>query len=54
MKSRRVGLSSFIYTEWLRPIADYYLTIKINEAMFEIILPAIAAVVCTMEMLIVR
>ena len=47
MKSRRVGLSSFIYTEWLRPIADYYLTIKINEAMFEIILPAIAAVVCT-------
>lgn len=47
MKSRRIGLSSFIYTEWLRPIADYYLTIKINEAMFEIILPAIAAVVCT-------
>lgn len=46
MKSRRVGLSSFIYTEWLRPIVDYYLTIKRNEAMFEIILPVIAAVIC--------
>ena len=46
MKSRSVGLSSFIYTEWLRPIVDYYLAIKKNEAMFEIVLPAITAVIC--------
>ena len=47
MKTRSSGLSNFIYTEWMRPIIDYYLAIKKNEAMFEIVLPAVTAVICT-------
>lgn len=43
MKDRSYGLSSILYTEWMRPIADYYLVIKKNEAAFEIIAPAIIA-----------
>ena len=46
MRVRSPGLSKYIYTEWLRPIIDYYMAIKKNEAMFEIIFPAVTAVIC--------
>lgn len=46
MKSRSSGLSKYIYTEWLRPIIDYYMAIKKNEAMFEIVIPLVTAVAC--------
>ena len=44
MKDRSYGLSSILYTEWIRPIADYYLVIKRNEVAFEIVMPAIIAI----------
>jgi hypothetical protein len=47
MKKRSFGLSNFIYTEWLRPIFDYYVAIKKNEAVFEILIPGVIAVVAS-------
>lgn len=47
MKDTSAGLSKYIYSEWLLPIIDYYRTLKKNEAMFEIILPLVVAVICT-------
>lgn len=44
MKKHSFGLSNFIYTEWLRPIFDYYVAIKKNEAVFEILVPGVIAV----------
>lgn len=44
MKHRSFGLSNLIYTEWLRPIFHYYIAIKKNEAVFEILLPGVIAV----------
>ena len=46
MRGRSPGLSKYIYTEWLRPIIDYYRAIKKNEAMFEIIIPIGTSAVC--------
>ena len=46
MKSKSTGLSKYVYMEWMRPIIDYYLAIKKNEAVFEIIIPAVTAVIC--------
>ena len=43
MKRRSFGLSNLIYTEWLRPIFHYYIAIKKNEAVFEILLPGVIA-----------
>lgn len=45
MKNHSFGLSNFIYTEWLRPILDYYVTIKKNEVAFEILIPGVVAIV---------
>lgn len=47
MKKKSLGLSKIIYTEWLQPILHYYLTIKKNEAMFEIVIPVFISVVCS-------
>lgn len=47
MKARSSGLSNFIYTEWVRPVIDYYMAIEKNEAVFEIIVPAVTAIVCS-------
>lgn len=44
MKQRSFGLSNLIYTEWLRPIFHYYVAIKKNEAVFEIVLPGVIAI----------
>lgn len=46
MKANSSGLSNFVYTEWMRPIIDYYMAIKKNEAMFEIIIPTVTAIIC--------
>lgn len=47
MKNTSVGLSKYIYSEWLLPISDYYRTIGKNEFMFEIAIPLVIAVICT-------
>ena len=47
MKKRSVGLSDIIYTEWLRPIMDYYRAIRKNEAMFEILIPVVISIACS-------
>lgn len=47
MKKKSFGLSSIIYTEWLIPILDYYVSIRKNEAVFEIVVPVIVSVFCS-------
>lgn len=46
MEKESTGLSSIIYTEGFRPIMDYYLAIQKNEAMFEIVSPAVISIAC--------
>lgn len=45
--SNTSGLSSVIYTEWLRLIIHYYSSIKKNEARFERGLPFLIAILCS-------
>ncbi len=47
MKKKSFGFSSIIYTEWLIPIFDYYASIRRNDAIFEIVIPAIISVFCS-------
>lgn len=47
MKKSSLGLSKYVYTEWLRPIFHYYVTLKKNEAMFEVIIPAMISIICS-------
>ena len=46
-KSQR-GLGKYIYMEWLIPIKDYYCSIRKNEAIFEIIIPLLVSVSCSL------
>ena len=49
MKKRTFGLGKFVYTEWLNPVFHYYATLRLNEAMFEIIIPVVISIVCTVS-----
>lgn len=41
------GLGKLLYMEWLFPIKDYYCSIRQNEVLFEIIIPAIISITCS-------
>lgn len=45
MKKKSYGLGRFIYTEWLQPIFHYYMTLRKNEAVFEVVTPIVISVV---------
>lgn len=47
MKKEQSGLGKHIYTEWLFPVKDYYCSIRKNEAVFEIIIPFLCAIICS-------
>lgn len=47
MKKDKSGLGRHIYTEWLFPVKDYYCSIKKNEVVFEIIVPFLCAITCS-------
>jgi hypothetical protein len=42
------GLGKYIYMEWLIPIKDYYFSIRKNELIFEIVVPFLASLLCTL------
>ena len=44
---RSKGLGTLIYMEWVIPIIDYYQSLRNSEKMFEVILPSVIAVFCT-------
>lgn len=44
MKRETKGLSKFVFMEWLIPVLDYYSSVRINEAIFEMMVPLIIAV----------
>ena len=48
MKKKRSGLSSIVYTEWIRPVVDYYSIIEKNEFIFEIFMPFTIALICSL------
>lgn len=48
MKNQETGLGKYIYSEWLFPVKDYYCSIRKNEIVFEIVVPAVCAVGCTL------
>lgn len=43
-KDRRNRPGKFIYLEWLNPCMDYYQQIRLNEVVFEILIPAAAGI----------
>lgn len=46
-QTKQNGLGKYLYMEWLFPIRDYYHSMKINEILFEIIIPFIVAILCS-------
>lgn len=53
MIENKGGLGKHIYSEWLFPIRDYYRSIHKNEAIFEIIVPAVCAIICSAVYLLI-
>ncbi len=47
MRSRRFSIGKFIYLEWLKPISDYYFTLQLKYAIYELIIPIAVGIVCT-------
>ena len=45
MKRETKGLGKFIFMEWLIPVLDYYASVRKNEAVFEMLVPLIIAVI---------
>ena len=43
MKKETKGLGRLLFMEWLIPVFDYFRSLRKNEAVFEIIVPTIAA-----------
>lgn len=48
MKKSKPGLGKIIYMEWLFPVKDYYYSLRKNEAVFELLMPACIAIICTL------
>ena len=48
MKKQRFGLGKLIYMEWLFPVKDYYFSLRKNEIVFELLIPACIASICTL------
>ena len=47
-KQRESGFGKYIYMEWLLPVKDYYCSIRKNEVIFEIVVPATISVFCSL------
>ena len=47
MKRETKGLGQLIFMEWLIPIFDYFQSLRKNEVVFEIVSPAVVAVIST-------
>jgi membrane-bound metal-dependent hydrolase YbcI (DUF457 family) len=47
MKKQKKGLGKLIYSEWLIPIVDYYKSLYKNETCYEVIVPILIAIICT-------
>lgn len=47
-RSSGCGLGKYIYMEWLIPIKDYYCSIRRNEVVFEIFIPFVASLSCSL------
>lgn len=50
---KKEGLGKIIYMEWLIPLFDYYGTLRKNEVIFEVIIPAVIAMACSMIYLLI-
>ena len=46
-KKKRSGLGKYLYMEWMIPIKDYYFSIEKNTVFFEILIPLIISLFCT-------
>ncbi len=44
IKKNTGGLGKFIYMEWLLPIIDYYISLRFNETIYEVVLPIIVSI----------
>lgn len=44
MKKKTKGLGKLIFMEWLIPVFDYYASVRKNEAVFEMLVPLVVAV----------
>lgn len=44
---KSTGLGKYIYMEWLIPVRDYYFSIRKNEAVFELLVPLLCSIACT-------
>lgn len=47
MRGDKKGFGKVLYLEWLLPVADYFCSSKRNEIIFEVIVPALTAVIVT-------
>lgn len=47
------GLGKIVYTEWMIPLKDYYCSIRKNERTFEIIIPLIIALGCSISYVVI-
>ena len=45
MKKETKGLSRIVFMEWLIPVLDYYFSVQKNEAIFEMLIPLMIAIV---------
>ena len=45
MKKETKGLGKLIFMEWLIPVFDYYASVRKNEAVFEMLVPLVVAVI---------
>lgn len=47
MRGDKKGFGKTLYLEWLLPVVDYFCSSKRNEIIFEVIVPALTAVIVT-------
>ena len=45
MKKETKGLGRIVFMEWMIPVLDYYFSVRKNEAVFEMLIPLIIALV---------
>ena len=47
MKKETKGLGRIVFMEWMIPVLDYYFSVRKNEAVFEMLIPLIIAIVAS-------
>ncbi|KNZ40604.1 hypothetical protein [Acetobacterium bakii] len=48
LKNKKTNIGKFLYFDWLIPIVDYFRIVKFNEVIFDIVVPAIIAIIVTL------